>query len=248
MRVVITRPRDQAGPLAEALEAQGFEPVFFPTIRISPVTDTRRLDEAMRCLPGCDWAVFTSANAVIAVWERLERLGLVFPAGLRVAAIGPRTAACLAAHGITSDFVPDEFVSEAVVPGLGDLKGMRVFLPLADLAGETLAQAVESAGGTAEVVTAYHTRSADPDPDGLAALRAGVDAVAFTSGSTAGNFAALVREAGLDPFQLPGDPLIACIGPKTAAAAQSAGFRVDLVAKEYTIEGLVSALKGVPIR
>jgi uroporphyrinogen III methyltransferase/synthase len=245
MRVVITRPRDQAGDLAEALEACGFTPIFFPTIRIAPATDPRPLDAALERLSGCDWVVFTSANAVEAVWERLDRLGLAFPAKVRVAAVGPKTAARLRESGVTADFVPDEYVSEAIVPGLGDLAGKRVFLPLGDLAGDALARAVAAGGGIPDAVTAYRTLPAGADPDGLAALQDGVYAVTFTSGSTAVNFATLVRTAGRDPFRLPGDPLIVCIGPKTAAAAQEAGFRVDRVADEYTLEGLVSALTGV---
>jgi uroporphyrinogen-III synthase len=248
MRVVITRPRDQAGDLAEALEACGFTPIFFPTIRIAPATDPRPLDAALERLSGCDWVVFTSANAVEAVWERLDRLGLAFPAKVRVAAVGPKTAARLRESGVTADFVPDEYVSEAIVPGLGDLAGKRVFLPLGDLAGDAPARAVAAAGGIPDAVTAYRTLPAGADPDGLAALQAGVDAVTFTSGSAAANFSALIREAGLDPCRLPGDPLIACIGPKTAAAARSVGFQVDLVAEAYMLEGLVSALKGIPIR
>lgn len=245
IRIVITRPGDQADALARALEARGFTAVFFPTIRIAHAADLRLLDEALYSLAGCDWAVYTSANAVEAVWHRLDRLGLRFPRGVRVAAVGPKTAARLAAYGFAPDFVPDETAAEAIVPGLGDLAGKRVFLPLADLAGDALARAVENAGGTVEHVTAYHTLPADPRPEGLAALRAGVQAIAFTSGSTANNFIDLVREAGLDPFHLPGEPRIVCIGPKTAAAARSAGFRVDRVADETTLEGLVDALAEV---
>ncbi|HUF37624.1 MAG TPA: uroporphyrinogen-III synthase [Anaerolineales bacterium] len=247
MRVLVTRPPPIDAPVGDP-ESEGFTPIYFPTIRISPPADPRPLDEALQRLPGCAWAVFTSANAVEAVREGLDRIGRSFPTNVRVAAIGPQTAARLESQGIAVDYLPAEFISDAVVPGLGDLAGMRVFLPLGDLAENTIPDAVAAAGGIPEIVTAYHTLPADPDPDGLAALRAGVDAIAFTSGSTAANFAALVRVAGLDPFRLPGDPLIACIGPKTAAAARSAGFRVDLVAEEHTFAGLVSALKEASVR
>lgn len=245
MRVVVTRPRAQAGALAELLQARGFEPVFFPTIRITPVADPRPLDAALGRLAGFDWVIFTSANAVDAVWDRLDRLGRTFPPGLRVAAIGPKTAARLEGHGIAPDFVPDEYLSEAVVPGLGDLSGRRVLLPLADIADDTLEAAVRAARGSPETVTAYHTQPATPDPAGLAALRSGVAAVVFTSASTALHFSTLARAAGLDPFNLPGRPLIICIGPKTAAAAREAGLPVDRVAGAYTLEGLVSALEEV---
>ena len=242
MRVVVTRPREQADSMAEALRAHGIEPVYFATIQIAPVKNPKRLDATLRRLARFDWVVFTSANAVEAVWERLARMEISFPARTRAAAVGPKTAASLKARGVTSAFVPEEFVAEAIVPGLGDLMGKSVMLPLADLAEDTLAKAIESAGGSVVVVTAYHTLPPDSDPDGLAALQSGVDAVTFTSGSSARNFAMLAGRAGLNPLSLPGSPIIACIGPKTAAAAREMGFRVEVVAEDYTVEGLVEAL------
>lgn len=242
MRVLITRSRAQAGDLAQALTTMGAEPVFFPTISITPVANPGPLDEALQNLATYDWLIFTSTNAVEAVTTRLEILGLPFPAGLRVAAVGPKTAQTLAQHGLPAHFVPGEFTAEAILPGLGALKGKRVLLPLSSLAHDTLPRAIEAAGGTAHIVTAYHTRPAEPAPEGLAALRQGMDIITFTSGSTARNFAGLVEHAGLDPFHLPGNPLIVCIGPKTAAAARKAGFAVGIVAEAYTVEGLAAAL------
>ncbi len=94
----------------------------------------------------------------------------------------------------------------------------------------------------AHEIAAYHTLPAQPDPTALQALRQGVDAVTFTSSSTVRNFVALVGKAGLDPHNLPGDPLIACIGPITAGTAREEGLAVDVVAEEYTTEGLLNAM------
>jgi uroporphyrinogen-III synthase len=243
-RILITRPLLQAGEFAAALRAAGAEPVFLPTIQIRPVEDSSALDRALRQLPAYAWIVLTSVNGVEAVWEHLSVLGLPgLPDGLQVAAIGPKTAAALQAKGIKPDFVPDEYIAEAVLPGLGDLDGRWVLLPRADLARPALAQAIQAAGGIAHAVTAYRTLPATPDPKGLQALRAGVDAITFTSSSTVRNFVALVQTAGLDPLQLPGAPLIACIGPITAATAVESGFTVSLVADEYTTAGLLAALQ-----
>ncbi len=242
MRVLITRPRENASEFAEALVASGAEPIFFPTIQIAPVKDPAPLDHALQRLARFEWLVFTSANAVEAACERLAILGVTPPSGMRIAAVGPKTVACLKAYGLAPHFVPEEFIAEAILPGLGDLRGKHVLLPLADIAHDTLPKAIEAVGGTAHVVTAYHTLPDEPNALGLAALHAGVDVITFTSGSTARNFAALVEHAGLDPFHLPGNPLIVCIGPKTAAAAREIGFQVDLVADEYTVDGLVRVL------
>ena len=242
MRVVITRPRGQAEPFAALLREQGAEPVFFPTIEIAPARDPWPLDRALRGLASFDWVIFTSSNAVEAVWNRLDLSASAFPEGPKLAAIGPKTARSLAGRGHAPDFVPQEYISDAILPGLGELAGKRVFLPLADLAEGSLPEKIEAAGGRPVAVIAYHTLPAAPDPGGLAALRIGVDAVCFTSGSTARNFAYLAEKAELDPFRLPGQPLVACIGPKTAAAAEEIGFQVGLVAKTYTVDGLVAAL------
>jgi uroporphyrinogen-III synthase len=94
----------------------------------------------------------------------------------------------------------------------------------------------------AHEIAVYNTVAAKPDPEALQALRQGVDVVTFTSSSTVRNFASLVRQAGLDPAGLPGEPLYACIGPVTAQTASEEGLDIDLVAGEYTTEGLIEAL------
>ncbi|GAB4581527.1 MAG: hypothetical protein Fur0022_42750 [Anaerolineales bacterium] len=242
MRVLITRPREQADTFADALRAAGMEPVFFPTIQIAPAKDPTPLDDALKRLEDFSWIIFTSANAVEAVWKRLEILQQTFSPKIRVAAVGPKTAASLKTRGLIPHFVPDEYIAEAILPGLGDVWGQHILLPLADLAHDTLPNALKQAGAHPHLVTAYHTLPANPDPEGLTALRAGVDVITFTSGSTVRNFIALTRAAELDPFALPNHPQIACLGPKTAAAAREAGFQVEVVAEAYTVERLVEAL------
>lgn len=242
-RVLITRPRAQSAGFAAALRQAGAEPVCFPVIEIAPLDDTTQLDRALVELGGYDWLVLTSVNGVQAILDRLAVLGLAcLPDHLQVAAIGPLTATALAEHGFPPHFVPTEYVAEAILPGLGDLRGRRVLLPRADLARPALAEAIRAAGGVAHEVTAYRTLPARPDPAGLQALAEGVNIVTFTSSSTVRNFVALARAAGLDPQHLPGNPLFACIGPITAATAVEEGLPVGLVASEYTTAGLIHAL------
>jgi uroporphyrinogen-III synthase len=242
-RVLITRPRHQAAGFAASLRAAGAEPVLFPTIRIAPLGHSPALDGALRHLANYDWLVLTSLNGVTQTWERLAVLGVPgLPAGLRVAAIGPHTAAALQAHGVQPAFVPAEYVAEAILPGLGDLRGRRVLLLRADRARPALAQAIRAAGGLPDEITVYQTLPAEADPAGLAALRQGVDVVTFTSASTVEHFVSLVTSAGLDPRALPGQPILACIGPITQAAACRHGLTVAVVASEYTTEGLIEAL------
>jgi len=249
MRVLITRPREQAAAFADALRAIGAEPIFLPTIEIQPVDDTTALDRAIAKLDCYDWLILTSANAVTAVFERMTAIGIDMPPkNLRVAAIGPKTAAKLEDGGFPPDFVPDQHIAETILLGLGDLTDRWVLLPMADIAHNTLPDAIEAAGGIPHVIDSYHTIPVEPDPDGFAALQAGVDVITFTSGSTVRNFFAMANSASLDPLNLPGNPQIACIGPKTAKTARDLGFAVDMVADPHTTDGLVTAISSKTIR
>ena len=246
MKILITRPRNQADSFADALANAGFEPIFFPVIEIRPFEDNVMLDRAIAKLECYDWIVFTSVNGVDAFFERA---GSPFPfqgkgPGVRVAAIGPKTAASLEARGVKIDFVPEEYVAEAILPGLGDLRGRWVLLPRAEIARKALPEAIVEAGGVAHEIAVYRTVTVEPDPDRLAALKSGVDAVTCTGPSTVTNFVEIVRQAGLNPLSLPGNPKIACIGPITQQAAEEAGFADLLVAEEYTAEGLVELLRN----
>ncbi len=239
-RILVTRPRRQADGLLDGLRVAGFEPVCFPVIEIRPVEDNSALDEALRHLDRYEWIVFTSVNGVEVVFDRLAE-GAKLP---RVAAIGPKTAEALRERGVTPEFTPEEYVAEAILPGLGDVRGKRVLLPRAEIARKALPEAIRAAGGEADEIAVYRTLPAQPDAAGLEALKSGLDWITFTSPSTVENFIEVVRGEGLDPLRLPGNPRIACIGPITERAAREAGFEVAVVAKDYTTEGLVEAVKA----
>lgn len=242
-RILITRPRPQIDSFAAGLRAAGFEPISFPVIEIQPLEANADLKQALAGLAVYDWVVFTSVNGVKVVWEQMAKIGLrQFPEKVRVAAIGPKTAGALEAHGIRPSFVPDEFVAEAILPGLGDLHGRRVLLLRAELARNTLPELIRAAGGMTQAVAVYRTMPARVDAEGLSALKAGVDAVVFTSPSTVENFVQIVRRLGLDPLRLPARPKIACIGPITEAAARAEGFDVRIVAQNHTTTGLIAAI------
>lgn len=258
MKIIITRPRNQADSFADALTEDGFEPIFFPVIEIRLFEENVALDRAIEKLSCYDWVVFTSVNGVDAFFsrkvldteaqrhgEKIDSLSLRDSvAKTRIAAIGPKTAQALKARGVKPDFVPEKYVAEAILPGLGDLRGRWVLLPRAEIARKALPEAIVQAGGVAHEIAVYQTLPAKPDPDGLAALKSGVDAVTFTSPSTIENFVEIVRGVGLDPLCLPGNPKIACIGPITQSAAEEAGFTDMIVANEYTSEGIVKLLRN----
>ncbi|HLE28556.1 MAG TPA: uroporphyrinogen-III synthase [Anaerolineales bacterium] len=254
-RILVTRPRAQAAELCDQLGALGAQPVLFPTIEIAPMDDYTALDNAIRALSHYHWVIFTSVNGVATFWERLDLVGAGFiPAQL--AAIGPATARALEGRGVRPNLIPDEYVAEAILDKIGEVSGRWILMPRADIAREALASELSRRGAVVHEIAAYRTLPAAPDPHGLAELRRGVDAITFTSSSTVRNFvrlvsggdkyvdAANIRRTGRDGVPMPSlnRAAIACIGPVTAQTAREAGLPVDVMAREYTMDGLVAAL------
>ena len=253
-RVLITRSRTQASRLRTLLEEQGAEPLELPSIEIVPLEDCTELDAALAqygLLPletpfgtiSKFWTIFASANAVDAVFGRMDAYNQdsrVF-ADSTVGAIGPATAAALIQRGIKPDFIPTTSVSEAVIKELSDREwaGVPVLLPGADIGRDVTAKGLSDLGAKVERVTAYRTVTpTNAAQDARKLLSQGVDAITFTSSSTVRNLLEILGgdKSALEPS------LIACIGPVTAGTARELGLRVDLEAAEHTVEGLVEAL------
>ena len=243
-RIVITRPRGRAEEFATALRAEGAQPIFFPVIEIVPPDDFSSLDFAIRNLDQYDWLILTSGHGVEALFERPKTLGVKrIPPRVRVAAVGSKTARCLSQMGIWVDHVPEKYIPEALLPGFGkNIYGKRFLLPQSNLARTVLADEIRSAGGLVTEVVAYRNRLSEPNDSEINDLRSGVDVITFTSPSTVQNFVAIIRKNGLDPLNLPGNPLFACIGPVTQKAAEEASLSIIVAASEYTTAGLIEAL------
>ena len=244
-RVLVTRSRNQASVLSEMLSVEGAEPVELPAIEIARAEDYHRLDTAISSLDSYDWVIFTSVNGVEAFFDRVRVAGLDSRAlgGLKVAAIGPATAGALEQRGIVADVIPPEYVSESVVEALKPLgmKGARVLLPRADIGREELADGLAGEGARVDQVAAYRTVvPEDSRGRALELLKGGsIDLVTFTSSSTVANLLNLLDEDITLLDRIP----VACIGPITERTARDRGLRVDIVAQEYTIAGLVLAIK-----
>jgi uroporphyrinogen III methyltransferase / synthase len=234
--VVVTRAREQASGLVARLRDLGADTVELPVIEIGEAADGGdALRRAARRVGEYDWLAFTSANAVERFFAGLDDLGgdTRALAGVRVAAIGPGTAAALERRGVRADLVPGRFIAESIVDSFPPGPG-RVLLPRAAVARDALPAGLAAKGWAVDVVEAYRTRLGRPSPEALAAARA-ADAVTFTSSSTVTNY---METAGRDAVP----SLVACIGPVTAATARAAGLPVSVVAREHTIDGLVGAL------
>lgn len=240
-RILVTRPRAQAGALIERLASLGAQPVVFPTIEIAAPEDPAALDRAITDLQRYTWVIFTSVNGVAAFWQRLAELGRGSQDfdGVQVAAIGPATAQALRERGVEPRFVPAEYVAEAILPGLGEVRGQRILLPRADIARKALVNALLEQGALPDEIAVYRTVAPVPDAQALADLEQGIDIATFTSSSTVRNFYQILGERAASLLR---GAVVACIGPVTARTAQDLGLRVDITAVDYTVDGLVSAL------
>jgi uroporphyrinogen III methyltransferase/synthase len=250
-RVLVTRATDQAAVMSRRLRTLGAEPVELPAIAIAQPESYDELDAAIERLSDYRWVIFTSVNAVEAFFTRLDVVGQDARAfgGVQIAAVGTATAASLHQCGLRADFVPERFIAEELLAGLleqGAGEG-RVLLPRAEKARDLLPDGLRAAGAEVDVVPVYRTIPGTPAPQLLSRVQVGeIDIVTLTSSSTARNLAMMLH-GQLAPLHR---AMVACISPLTAEAARAAGFRVDVVASEHTIPGLiaavVAALEGSP--
>ncbi|MGB8266601.1 MAG: uroporphyrinogen-III synthase, partial [Candidatus Velthaea sp.] len=189
-KVLVTRAVGQADDLATKLWERGAEPILAPTIAIGPPDDLERAEGAVRNVRSYQWIVFTSTNGVAAFFDRLSASGGDARAlgDVKVAAIGPKTAGALVAHGIRPDFTPAKFISEDVAEGLLErtASGDRILLYRAAEARDVLPQTLRAKDRIVEVVAAYKTALVLDAALAEAARRA--DVWTFTSASTVHGF------------------------------------------------------------
>jgi uroporphyrinogen III methyltransferase/synthase len=229
--VVVTRAAEQAGALADRLVALGAEVVDVPTLAfVEPDDAGAALGAAVATLREDDWIVVTSSNGAERVARAAPPGGLA--SGVRVAVIGPGTAAACERLGVAVDLVPARFVGEGLVDAFPNGPG-RVVVAQAAGARPVVAAGLAAKGWQVEAVVAYRTVPAAVPAPRLAAA-AGADAITFTSASTVAAYLAAAGRAAVPRT-------VVCIGPVTAAAAERTGLLVAAVAAEPTLDALVAA-------
>jgi uroporphyrinogen III methyltransferase/synthase len=245
-RIVVTRTREQASILREALAELGAQVVEIPSIEIRAPASWAPLDQAIQRLEEFHYLLVTSVNGVRSFLARLKASGRDVRdlKGLFVGAIGPATAAEFARTGIRVDFVPKDYCAEGLLAALSghDLQGKSFLIPRAKVARDLVPRALKERGARVEAVHAYETVTPEFPPGELERLLTPPpDMITFTSSSTASNFAGLLRDRELDKA-LAGIA-VASIGPITSDTVRKLGLSVSVEARASTIPGLVQAIQ-----
>ena len=244
-KILITRASEQANELSDKLSALGASTILFPTIKFEPLAESQSL-RLTNNLEKCDWLVFTSVNGVRFFFECLEkeRYDIKILNFKKIAAVGPSTAASLNKKGIKVDFFPKRHLTSEIAGGMGGIVGKRILLPRTDIACRDLAKQLTNKGALVDEVVVYRTLSVDDsraiELNWLLEERK-LDLIIFTSASTVQNFARLLSRINVR-YSKDFKTKVACIGPVTAKAAEMAGIKPDIVAKIYTIDGLLAEI------
>jgi uroporphyrinogen-III synthase/uroporphyrinogen III methyltransferase/synthase len=243
-RVLVTRAVHQAGKLSEGLRRLGAIPVEVPVLEIGPPLSFEPLDTALRHIEQYDWVILTSANTVRALQDRGAVMGVDASrrCGGSVAAVGSATAEAAKAAGWEVTFVPESYVAESLVAGIGAEIGhqKRVLLARAAVARDVIPDALRASGALVDVVDAYRNVVPREAPERLrAALADGLDAATFTSSSSVTHLAEAAKASGVT-FPFAGVPAVS-IGPVTSGTLREMGWEPAAEADPHDVPGLIAA-------
>lgn len=246
-RIVVTRAREQAGPLCEQLERLGAEVIALPLIRIAPAAEPSVRDDVFAEIGTYEWLVFSSANGVRYFFEAFfsKFTDIRAIGGLRIAAVGPATAAAVRQLHLAVDVMPEKHVGEALADALIEQQTMdsvKVLVVTGDRNRDVIVQRLNDARAIVDQFPVYKTENADLASDATAEdfRKGGADAILFTSSSGVSSF---VDQAGLLALAKNAkQPVAGSIGPVTSDTMRKVGMPIGFEAHEATIEGLVRAL------
>lgn len=246
--LVVTRDTAGNADSARKVVARGGRPVEYPTLAIQARTDRDELIRMLAEFSGCDWAIFTSANGVRVFFDALGDLGKdarVF-GGMKIAAIGPRTAETLGQSGIRADFIPGVFTGRELARqllGYTDLRGKKVLLLRSEIASDELVRGLETGGAYVTDVPVYTAVPQKGDDAGLIAQmqRSQIQWLTFASPSAVRSFFEQIPPEAVHSYGVK----VASVGPVTSKELAQFGLRVDVEATEHTIDGLLDAIENV---
>ena len=251
--ILITRASDQTESLVRELEARGAKPVLQPMIAFHPPTDFGPLDRALRDLRSFDWLLLTSANAVRALLDRSQSLGVdvlnSFNA-VRIAAVGPVTAEAARRAGMPVSRVATKHHGLALAEEFSaDFARKRILLPRSNLASSDLPDALRQLGAQVTEIIAYRTFAVEPEGEGQNQFSSGnLEAILFFSPSAVRNFLNWDEAKGSRVLRSMSDlsrkTVVVAVGPVTATALREAGLRNIVQAQNTTVPAVIEALES----
>jgi uroporphyrinogen III methyltransferase/synthase len=269
-RILITREHSEG---YESLEELGAEIIEFRTIEIVSPEDWTTMDRAIEKIESYDWLILTSVNGVRFFFQRLfeKEKDIRDLKGIKICAVGVKTAEAINKFGIKVDLIPDEFNAEGLISSIVqkcgsaeerktesakarkketsklaslrayELKGVKFLLPRAEVAREILPEKIRELGGEIDVVTAY--RAVKPVTHGKRLKRFLKEGkITVATFTSAATFNNFMEITGEDAEGLLKDVAIAVIGPVTAKAIEKAGLKVSIMPKEATIDAMVNEI------
>ena len=237
LKIVVTRPREQATPLARRIEQEGGKPILFPLLEISPPADAQSLRDVVARLAEFDLAIFISPNAVHYGMQAIQAAGPL-PVQLKIATVGQGSARALRELGVEKIIAPqDKFDSEALLalPELQSVAGWRVAVFRGDGGRELLGDTLRARGATVEYVECYRRNRPQQN---AAALERTVDAITVTSSEALGYLWEMLDDAARRHFSTV--PLFVPHA-RIAEAARKQGWR-EVVLAAGGDDGLLSGL------
>lgn len=252
--VLMTRSAEQSSKFRDLLQQKGANILEMPALEIMPPSSWADLDKAIANLASFDWLILTSANGVNYFCDRLANQGKDARtlAGIKIAVVGKKTAASLQQKNLQPDFIPPDFVADSLVANFPEeLTQQKILFPRVETGGrEVLVKELTAKGAEVVEVAAYQSSCPQNiDSNSWQALQdKQIDIITFASSKTVKNFAQLIEQElnnlnnHLTLQSILNNVCIASIGPQTSKTCQELFGRVDIEAKEYTLEGLTNAI------
>ena len=248
-KIIITRAQEQTSEAHEIFKKNGAEVFDLPSLVIGPPDTWGPLDDALKKIYTFDWIIFSSANGVRNVEERMQQINLSLSKTsktIKIAAVGRKTASLLSDMDAKISFVPPRFVADSLVEHFPqNQKGLKLFIPRVQTGGRSiLSDSFKLKGAEVTEVSAYESSCPENIPkktiDALNSKK--IDIIAFTSGKTVVNTVTLFKKYfGEHWLKLIEKIKIVSIGPQTSISCSNLIRKPDNEANPHDLDGLLKA-------
>lgn len=230
--VLITRSKEQSAVFIELLQNNSLEIILLPLIEFQSIK-TPELKSLFKKKIPFDWIIFTSHNAVNYFFKTVSPKNIK---GIKIAAVGKKTAESLSNFGVKTDFIPSDFTAETLGNEIPVLPNEKVFIPHSALSTNNLVEQLHNKNALVETLAIYDNQAVKYSKEELdKILNKPIDFITFTSGSC-------VKAYINNNIHLSNAKII-CIGPSTAKVAAENNLEVAAIPNEYTVEGMVEEIK-----